>query len=79
MQPLRLLVEAARRPEVGEPELTARVLEAVAKHVERAAPLDLAAEARQEALFHLLAVVLAKLLPLPGLGGEDEVDDVLGE
>ena len=39
---LEFLVEAARRLEVREPELAARVSDAVSQHVERAAPGDLA-------------------------------------
>ena len=41
VQALGLLVEPARGPEVGELKRAARVLDAVAQHVERAAPLDL--------------------------------------
>ena len=72
----RLAAEAARGPEVREPELAARVLDAVAQHVEGAAPGDLAGEPREEARLHVGAVVLPELLPLLGLGGEEEVDDV---
>ena len=76
VQPPRLLVEPARGTEVGEPELAARVLDAVAQHVERAAPLDLGGEALQELLLHRRAVVLLELLPLLRLRGEDEVHHV---
>ena len=76
MEPPGLLVEAARGAEVREPELAARVLDAVAQHVERAAPLDLGGEALQELLSHRRAVVLLELLPFLGLRGEDEVHRV---
>ena len=42
VQALQLLVEPARRSEVRQPELAARVLDAVAQHVERSASGDLA-------------------------------------
>ena len=76
VQALQLFVEAARGAEVREPELAARVLDAVAQHVEGATAGDLAREPGKEARLHVGAVVLLELLPLPGLGGEEEVDDV---
>ena len=42
VQPLEFLIEPARRAEVGEAELAARVPDAVSKHVERSPPGDLA-------------------------------------
>ncbi len=76
VQALRLLVEPARRPEVGEPELTARVLDAVAQHVERSPPGNLAREPAEKARLHVCPVVLTELLPLLGLSCQEEVDDV---
>jgi hypothetical protein len=76
VQPARVLVEAARRPEVREAELAAGILETVAQHVERAAPPDLGGQALEELLPHRRTVMLLELLPLPGLGGEDEVHHV---
>src|SRR5690606_24646221 len=75
-QPPGLLVEPARRAEVGEPELAARVLDAVAQHVERPASLDLGGEPPDELLPYCRAVVLLELLPFLGLRGEDEVQHV---
>ncbi len=71
-----LLVEPARGPVVRHPELAARVLDALAQHVERAAPLDLAGEALQELLRYRRAVVLLEPFPLLRLRGEDEVHHV---
>ena len=79
MQPPRLLVEPARGPEVGEPELAARILDAAAQHVERPAPLDLGGEALEELFLHCRAVVLCELLPFLRLRGEDEVHHVAGQ
>jgi hypothetical protein len=62
MEPPGFLVEAARGPEVCEMELAPRVLDAVAQHVERAAPLDLGREALEELRPHARAVVLLELL-----------------
>ena len=76
MEPLRLLVEPARRAEVGELELAAGILDAVAQHVERAAPLDLGGKALEELLAHRRAVMLLELLPFLGLRCENEIDDV---
>lgn len=59
-----------------EMELAARVLDAIPEHVERASPLDLGSQPLEELLFHRRAVVLRQLLPLPGLGGENEVHDI---
>lgn len=41
MQPLRVFIQSAGRPEVGQPELAAGVLDAVPKDIERPPPLDL--------------------------------------
>ena len=79
VEALELLVEAGRRPEEGEPELAAGVLDPAPQHVEGAATLDLARQALQEAALDLAAVVLPEPLPGLGLGGEDEVDDVSGD
>ena len=76
VQPPQLLVEPARRPEVRQPEAAARVLDAVAQHVERPPPADLAREPAQEARLHVGPVVLPELLPLLRLGGQQEVDNV---
>ena len=76
MQPPGLLVQPARGPEVGEPELAARVSDAGPQHVQCAPPLDLGGEALQELLLHRHAVVLGELLPLPGLRREHEVHHV---
>ena len=76
VQALRLLVQPARRPEVREPELAAGVLDAVAQHVERPPPGDLAREPAEEARLDVGPVVLLQLLPLLRLGGQKEVDDV---
>ena len=76
VQALQLLVESARRPEVGQPEPAAHVLHAVAQHVERSPPADLAREPPQEARLHLRTVVLPQPLPLLRLGGQQEVDHV---
>ncbi len=76
VQASRLLVEPARGTEVGEVELAARVLEAVAQHVKRAAPLDLIGKTLQELLFDHRAVVLRELLPLLGLCCEDKIHHV---
>jgi hypothetical protein len=58
VQAPRLLVEPARRPEAGEAEGAARVLDAGPQHVEGAAPADLSGEAGEELLLHRHAVVL---------------------
>src|SRR5690606_10305071 len=76
VQPPRLLVEPARRAKVREAKLAARILDAVAQHVERPAPRDLGGEALEKLLSHRRAVVLRELLPFLRLRGEDEVDDV---
>ena len=76
VQAPQLFVEAARGAEVREPELAARVLDAVAQDVEGAAAGDLAREAGEEARLDVGAVVLLELAPLLGLGGEEEVDDI---
>ena len=72
MQPLQLLVERARGPEVRQPELAARVPDAVPQHVERPPPGDLAREPAEEALLHVGPVVLLQLFPLLRLGGQVE-------
>ncbi|MBV6522209.1 MAG: hypothetical protein MNPFHGCM_02355 [Gemmatimonadaceae bacterium] len=77
VQAPRLLVEPARGAEPGEPELAARVPEAVPQHIQRAAPLDLGGEALEELLPHRRAVVLFELPPLLRLRGEHEVDHVV--
>ena len=79
VQALQLLVESARGPEVGQPEPAAHVLHAVAQHVERAPPGDLAREPPEEARLHLGTVVLLQPLPLPRLGGQQEVEHVGSE
>ena len=76
VQALQFLVEPARRPEVRQPELAARVLDAVSQHVERSPPGDLARQPAQEALLHVSPVVLLELLPLLRLGGHEEVKNV---
>ena len=48
VETLEFLVEAARWLEIGEPELAARVPDAVPQDVERAPPGDLARETAQE-------------------------------
>ena len=79
VQPPERFVEPARRPEVSQLEFAARILEAVAKDVERPAPLDFPGKALEELLLHGRAVVLFEPFPFLGLGGEDEVDDVARE
>ena len=76
VQPLQFLVKPARWPEVGQPEPAAHVLHAVAQHVERPPPADLAREPPQEARLHLRTVVLLQPLPLLRLGGQQEVEHV---
>ena len=76
MQPLELLVQPARRSEVRQSEDAARVLEAVAQHIQRPAPADLAGQPRQKARFEVPAVVLAESFPCLWLRGENEVDHV---
>ena len=76
VQALQFLVEPARRPEVREAELAARVLDAVAQHVERSPAGDLAREPAQEARLHVGAVVLREFRPLFRLGGQQEVENV---
>ena len=76
VQALQLLVEPARGPEVRELELAARVLDAVAQHVERPPPADLPRQPAEEARLHLRPVVLLEPLPLLRLGGEEEVDHI---
>src|SRR5688572_3213792 len=76
VQTARLFVEPARRPEVREPELHAGVLESVAQHVERAAPLDFRSQSLEELLPDRCAVMLLEFLPLFRLGREHEVDDI---
>ena len=75
MQALQLVVEPARGPEVREPEPAARILDAIAQHVEGPAPCDLAREPAEEARLHVGAVALLQPLPLFRLGGEEEVDE----
>ena len=79
VQPPRLLVEAACGAEVGEPELAARILDAVAQDVEGASPLDFGGESLEELLLHGRAMVLFELPPLPWLRGEGEVHHVAGQ
>ena len=50
VEPTGLLVEAARRAEVDQLELAARVLDPLAEHIEGAAPFDLSGEAAEKAL-----------------------------
>ena len=76
VQALQLLVEPARWPEVRQPELAARVLDAVSQHVECPPPTDLAREPAEEARLHVSPVVLLELLPFHRLGGQEEIDDV---
>ena len=76
MQSLELLVETARWPEVREPELAPRVLDAIAQHVERSPAGDLAREPAEEARLHVGAVVLFQLRPFLWLSGQEEVHDV---
>ena len=76
MQALQFLVQSARRPEVRQPELAARVLDAVAQHVERPPPGNFARQPAEEARLHVGSVVLPQLLPHLRLGGQEEVDDV---
>ena len=76
VEALQLLVEATRRPEICQPELAARILDAVSEHVERSPPLDLAREPAEEARLHVARVVLLEPLPLSRLGSQEEVDDV---
>src|SRR5438128_141308 len=77
MQPLRLFVQSARGPEVGQTELAAGVFDPIAQDVERAAPFDLRRQPSQKLLSHRGAVMLGEPLPFPRLRGEDEVDDVV--
>ena len=79
MKTAGLLVEAARRAEVGEVELAARVLDALAEDVQGAAPVEFAGEAVQEALADIGAVVLLEAVPGAWLGRYEEVDDVAGD
>src|SRR3970040_1551443 len=69
-------MEAARRLELSEAELAARVFDPVAQHVERAAPLDLGGEAFEELLPYGRTVVLFQLLPFRRLRREHEVHHV---
>lgn len=77
VQTTGLLVQAAGRPEVRQAELAARVLEALAEHGQRSPAFDLRGQALQELVLDAHAMMLGDLLPLLGLGGEDEVQDVL--
>ena len=78
--PLRLFVESTGRTEVGEAELAARVLDAVAQHVERSTPLNLGGETLEKLpLDRPGPVMLGELLPFLRLGGQDEVDAVYGQ
>ena len=79
VQSQRLLVEPARRAEAREPDLDPGVLEAVAQHVERAAPADLGGDALQEPLLDVGTVVLREPQPPLGLRGEHEVEHVAGQ
>ena len=76
VQPSRLLVEAACRAEVREPNRSPHVLHAAAQDIEGAATLDFGREAFQEALPDLRAVMLREPLPLLRLGRHHEVEDV---
>jgi hypothetical protein len=76
VEPTGLLIEATRRAKERELETAAGVLNAVAEHVERTAPLDLGGETFKELLAHRSAVVLLELLPQLGLRREDEIDYV---
>ena len=76
VQALQFLVEPARRAEVRQPELAARVLNPVSQHVERPPPGDLARQPPEEARLHVGSVVLLQLLPLLRLGGQEEVMNV---
>ena len=76
MQALEFLIQPARRPEVRQPKLAARVLDALAQHVERPAPGDLAREVAEEARLDVCTVVLLEPCPLLRLGSQKEVDDV---
>ena len=72
-------IEPAGRAEVGEPEAAAHVLDPVAQHVERAPVANLGRQTLQEALFHLVSMVLGQSLPLPGLRRQHEVQYILGD
>ena len=74
-----LLVEAARGAEVGQLELAAGILDALAEHIEGAAPLYLSCEAAEEPLPDIGSVVLFEAVPGLGLGGHQKVDDVAGD
>ena len=74
-----LLVEAARRAEVGEVELAGRVLDSLAEDVQGAAPVEFPGEAVQEALADIGAVVLLEAVPGAWLCGYEEIDDVAGD
>ena len=63
VEPPCLLVEAARRTEVSELELAARVLDALSEDVQSATPFELPGEAAQEALADIGAVVLLEAVP----------------
>ena len=79
VEPPGLLVEAARRAEVGQLELAAGILDALAEHIEGAASFDFSGEAAEEPLPDIGAVVLFEAVPGFGLGGHQEVDDVAGD
>ena len=73
MEPSELLVEAARRPEVGEPEGNARFLEARAEDGEGAVSTYLGGKALEELGLRRIAVLGLIPSPFLGLGGEDEI------
>ena len=73
MEPSDLLVEAARRPEVGEPERNARFLEARAEDGEGAVSTYLGGKALEELGLRRIAVLGLIPSPFLGLGGEDEI------
>ena len=77
VEPARLLVEAARRSEVGEPEMDARVLEALAEDGERTRAPDLRGDALEELGPRGLAVLGFVAIPFLGLCGEDEVVELI--
>ena len=76
VQALEFLVQPARRLEVREAELAARVPDSVSQHVERAPAANLAREPPEEARLDVRAVVLPELRPLRRLRGEEEVEHV---
>ena len=74
-----LLVEPARRPEVGQPELAAVALMPLRRT--SSVPRCSISEARRlrNRSLRVRAVLLLELLPLLGLGGVDEIEHVLGD